>query len=408
MKKKLLIILSILGVVLILIGSIFLYLDYLEKEKIRNAIIKVELVENLEIEFNRELYLADLISSINGELINNFKIDTTKLGSKKIKFHFINEEKIKVPYEFIINIVDKTPPVIWLGSTYSVNVGYNGDLTANIMCGDNYDDNPKKEIIGEYNTSKIGTYPLIYKATDLNGNETIKKFNLIVKKKSSGSSSPKKIKFNDIYQTYKAYNTKIGLDVSKWQGNIDYDKVKEAGAEFVFIKVGGTNGINGDYYVDPKFKQNIEGFLEVGIPVGVYFYSYANSVDKAVKDAKWVIEQIKDYDVTLPIAYDWENWSSFNKFNMSFYKLTNSAKTFIKIVNDYGYEGILYSSKSYLESIWQKGDYPVWLAHYTTKTNYEGDYSFWQMTSSCVIDGITANTVDVNIMYLDNVNKNVN
>jgi len=405
MNKKIFIIIIAITILMILIGTFFLYRDFKEKERIRNAIIKVDLVDNLELEFGSNVYLSDLIENINGNLVNDFLIKTNMLGEGKIKFYFINEENIKVTYEFVVKVVDKIPPLVWLNSTYTVTVGFDGDLLDKIMCGDNLDDNPFKEIIGEYDFNKVGTYPLIYRATDKSGNVTLKKFDLIVKDKTSSSNNSNsekvsKIYFSDLYNKYKTHNTKIGIDVSRWQGDIDFNKVKDDGVEFVFIKVGGTNGIDGDYYLDPKFKQNIEGFLEVGIPVGIYFYSYANSVEKAVKDAKWVINQIKDYDVTLPIAYDWENWSSFNKFNISFYKLTNSAKAFIDTVNKAGYKGILYSSKSYLESIWEKGDYPVWLAHYTSKTNYKGNYDFWQMTSSCTIDGITSNTVDVDIMYL--------
>ena len=269
------------------------------------------------------------------------------------------------------------------------------------MCGDNYDSNPIKEIIGDYDLNKVGTYHLTYKASDNSGNITLKKFDLIVKNSTASSSKVNKIPFKNIYNKYKTTNTKIGLDVSKWQGTIDYEKVKEAGVEFVFIKIGGTNGIGGDYYLDPKFKENIEGFTNVGIPVGVYFYTYANSVSKAREDAKWVVDNLEGYNISLPIAYDWENWSKFNNFNMSFYELTESAKEFIKTVKSYGYEGILYSSKNYLEQIWLKDDYPVWLAHYTDKTNYEGEYRFWQMTSSAVISGISDNTVDVDIMYLN-------
>lgn len=404
MNKKIFIGFIIVGLIMIIIGSFFIYRDYKEKERIRNAIIKVELIDDLEIEFGQKISLSDLIKSINGSLCEDCVINTNVLGQKNIKFYFINEENIKVPYEFTIKIVDKIPPLVWLNSTYSVTVGYNGNLLEKIMCGDNLDDNPLKEIIGEYDFNKPGTYPLIYKATDKSGNVTLKKFDLIVKNKSNGSnnsSSVKKILFSEIYKKYKTSNTKIGIDVSKWQGDIDYQKVKDEGVEFVFIKVGGTNSINGEYYVDPKFERNINGFLEVGIPVGIYFYSYANSLFKARDDANWVIEKIKDYNVTLPIAYDWENWSSFNKFNMSFYNLSNSAKTFIDTINKSGYSGILYSSKTYLEKVWQVENYPVWLAHYTSKTNYQGKYDYWQMTSSCKIDGITSNTVDVNIMYLN-------
>jgi len=406
MSRKIVNVILVIGIILVLTGlSIFgiqKYQEYKEQERIKNAIIKVELIPELNIPINNEVYVMDLINSINGKIIDNYKIDTAKLGIKDVTFSFINEENIKVPYTFKINIVDVTPPVIWLNDTYSVKVGYSKKLEDVIMCGDDYDDTPTCYIEGEYDFNKVGKYPLVYKAVDASDNKTEKEFTLNVYKKSnSTSSSTKKVHFSDIVKEHKNESTQIGLDVSKWQGKINYEKVKDAGVEFVFIKLGGSNGIEGDYYLDPKFKDNIEGFTKVGIPVGVYFYSYANSVDKARKDAEWVIEQLKGYKIDLPVAYDWENWSSYNKFKMSFNTLTRSAETFIKTVENNGYQGILYSSKNYLEKIWLKGDYPVWLAHYTSKTNYQGDYDFWQMTSSGVINGITENTVDINIRYLN-------
>ena len=168
------------------------------------------------------------------------------------------------------------------------------------------------------------------------------------------------------------------------------------------IKLGGTNGIDGDYYIDPKFKENIEGFLEQGIQVGVYFYSYARTIEQARKEAEFVLNEIKDYKVTLPIAFDWENWSSFNKFGISFKTLSDCANEFIKTVEKSGYSGVLYSSKNYLEKIWNTNGNNVWLAHYTDKTDYSGDYMMWQLTSGGVIPGITENTVDVDILYKSN------
>ena len=76
-------------------------------------------------------------------------------------------------------------------------------------------------------------------------------------------------------------------------------KVKNSGVEFAILKVGGTFGIDGEYYLDSKFKQNIEGFNRVGIPVGIYFFSYAKSKESAIKDAEWVYDQIKEYKIDL-------------------------------------------------------------------------------------------------------------
>ena len=404
MKKVFKLFLIIILLIGLIIGGYYgykKYQEYLEEERIRNAIVKIEYINPLEIEFNKEVKLSDLIVSINGELIDDFKIDTTIVGEKEINFKYINEEDIKVPRKVTIKIVDNTPPVIWLGSSYSVNVGVTKKLEDMIMHGDDYDDNPKCTIIGEYDLNTVGNYNLTMKVEDFSGNISTKDFLLKVVKpsNSNGSSKVVTIPFEKLYNEYKNDNTTIGIDVSKWQGDIDFDKIKEAGVEFVFIKLGGQNGIGGEYYIDPKFERNIEGFKNVGIPVGLYFYSYANSPTQAKKDALWVVDQIKKYKIDLPIAYDWENWSKFNDFHVSFNTLTKSAGEFINTLKKSGYDGMLYSSKSYLESIWLENSYTTWLAHYTSNTDYSGNYKCWQRTSSAKIPGITVNTVDFDICY---------
>jgi len=380
--------------------GILRYIDYKEQEKIRNAIVKIEFIDNLDIPFNSDVKLSDLITSINGELITDPKIDTTTLGKEEVRFRYINEEDIKVPYTFYVNIIDNTPPTIWLNESYTVNVGYSKKLEDAILCADDYDDNPKCSIIGEYDVNKIGNYNLVMEAYDFSGNKTSKKFNLKVTKPSNKtSSSSKSIPFRSLYNEYKKNDNKIGIDVSKWQGDIDYLKVKEEGVEFAFIKLGGQKGINKDYYLDPKYEQNIRGFKSVGIPVGLYFYSYANTPEAAQRDALWVISQIKGEEIEYGIAFDWENWGSFNNFKMSFNTLTKSADKFLSTIKSHGYDALLYSSKTYLENMWLRKDYPVWLAHYTEKTNYTGEYKCWQRTSLAKINGITSNTVDFDICY---------
>lgn len=373
------------------------------QEILKTATIRVELTDNLETSFYSDVKVSDFLKSINGTLVDDYKIDTSTIGKKKVKFEYINEEDIRIPYAYTITIKDDIAPSIWLSSTYSVNVGYNGNLLDDITCADNLDDNPKCEIIGDYNLNKVGSYSLTFKATDNSGNITTKEFTLKVKKPKNNSSSNSntnysKTLFSDIVKEHKKDNTLIGIDVSSWQGNIDFEKVKESGVEFVFIRVGSTRGINGEYFVDKQFINNIEGFNSVGIPVGIYFYSYANSKKAAIADAKWVLEQIKGYDIDLPIVYDWESWSFYNEFNQSFYSTSMNAKAFLEEIKKAGYQGMLYSSKSYLERVWFDIGYPVWLAHYTTKTSYTGDYDYWQLCSNGKISGI-AGDVDINIYY---------
>lgn len=398
-KKNIIIIICFL-VIIIGIGSYFL-INYL---RVKNAVIKVTLDDTLETEFLSDVKVSDFISDINGTIVDDYVIDTTDIGKKKIEFEYINDDNIKVKYNYEINVVDNVAPLIWLNNSYTVNVGSDISLTDKILCGDDTDPNPTCEVIGEYNMNEAGTYPLVFKATDNSGNVTEKEFNLIVREpKSSGTSSGSvstKTLFSEVVDAHKTENTEIGLDISKWQGDVDFNALKEAGVEFVIIRVGTSSGINGENLVDSKFEQNINGANKAGIPVGIYFYSYANSEDRAISDALWVLEQIKDYKVDLPIAFDWENWSFYNEFNLSFFGLSNMADSFVKTLRDAGYEGMLYSSKNYLEDIWFKGDYPVWLAHYTTKTNYEEDYEFWQLCNNGRVAGINGD-VDINIRYLD-------
>ncbi len=399
MKKFILII----TIILLIICGYFGYMkyhEYQEEQKIKNAIIKVDLKENLKIPYNSLVKVSDFIMNINGKIIDDYIIDTSVVGSKKITFSYINEENIKVNYSYDIQIIDIKAPTINLNNTYTITKGYSKNLLDVILCYDDYDDNPDCTISGDYDSNTLGSYPMVFTAKDHFGNETTKDFTLkVIEKKQTSSTSSKSIPFKDLYNQYKNDNTLIGIDVSKWQGDINYQKVKDAGVEFVFIKLGGENGIGKDYYIDPKFERNIEGFKKVNIPVGVYYYSHANSVDKAIEDALWVHNTISKYKLDLPIVLDWENWSNYNKYHMSVNTLNNMAKAFLKSLKLLGHDVMLYSSKHYLENFWINNTNDVWLAHYTSNTTYQGKYSYWQRTSSAKIDGITGNTVDFDIFY---------
>ena len=112
--------------------------------------------------------------------------------------------------------------------------------------------------------------------------------------------------------------------------------------------------------------------------------------------------QLSEYQIDLPIAFDWESWSSFNKAGMSFYTINKSANEFLNIVapENGNRKGMLYGSKTYLEKIWYPTEYDTWLAHYTNQTTYQGKYNIWQMCDTGRIDGINGN-VDIDIMYVE-------
>ena len=390
-----------ISLIVVIICSIWIYQYF----RIKNAKIEVVLEDNLNVEFLDKVKVSDFIKSINGKIIDDYIIDTTEIGKQKISFKFINDENIQVEYSYDIEVIDSIPPLVWLNNSYNVNVGSDDTLIQDILCGDNYDSNPICQIVGEYDLNEVGSYNLVFKATDSSGNITEKEFVLNVKKpSSSGSNSSSgivnKTDFNDVIDNYKNANTEIGIDVSKWQGDIDFEALKNAGVEFVIIRVGTADGIDGDYLLDSKFEQNIKGANAADIPVGIYFYSYANSNKRAKADAKWVIEQLEGHEIDLPIAFDWENWSFYNEFNLSFFELSDMVDSFLNVVNNAGYEGMLYSSKAYLENIWLELEYPVWLAHYTKNTNYAGKYTYWQLCNNGRVDGINGD-VDINIRYLN-------
>ena len=384
-------------ILLFIIFSIFKLYSYL---RVKYAKIEVETIDNLDIEVYSKVKISKLIKSINDKIINDKYIDTNDIGKKDISFKFINNDNIKVSYSFKVNIVDTTAPIISNRDYITVYQDSVDNISKSLFCGDNYDDNPTCNIEGEYDLNTIGEYPVSFIGADNSGNTSKKDLTIIVKNKENTTTTNniEEFSFDELKTLYKTDSNKIGIDVSKWQGDIDYQKVKDAGVEFVIIRIGYQKGIDGKYFLDPKFEDNIKGFNKVGIKVGLYFFSYANSNSDAIKQAKWITNKIKKYKISLPIVFDWENFGMYQDFNLSFKHLNDMANAFMKQIEKDGYTPMLYSSKNYLLNIWYETKYPIWLAHYTDKTDYTGNYSIWQMTDTGTIDGID-NYVDIDIMY---------
>lgn len=212
-----------------------------------------------------------------------------------------------------------------------------------------------------------------------------------------------------------------GIDVSKWNGNIDWAQVKQAGIQFAIVrtsyrtysrdsKYAGVKGLN----TDPTYKTNIENALKNGIPVGVYIFSQATSVAEAQQEANYILQTIKGYNITLPVVMDYEYaggssgklqyWK--NKSKPSRTTMTNICMAFCQVIENAGYVPMVYANKSMLTNDLNAGTisarYPVWLAHYTTSTNYAGDYQYWQYSESGRVSGCTGNNgyVDVNYRYV--------
>lgn len=208
-----------------------------------------------------------------------------------------------------------------------------------------------------------------------------------------------------------------GIDVSYHQGTIDWKKVKKAGVDFAFIRVAGRYAKSGDLFEDTKAVENMQGAQDVGIPYGVYIYSQAISQKEAKEEAAYILECIQGFDVTLPVVLDFEYYNPgltikegggrLWNAHLSKTEATNVCLAFCRYVENAGYTPMVYANKTMLTDDLNADlisqDYPIRLAHYTSSTNYIGDYTFWQYSSSAKIKGITGN-VDVNVWYQPNMN----
>ena len=354
----------------------------------------------LSCNFRDKVYLKDFILSLDGTLENNHIIDTNYVGNKKLKIIYKNKYGFYKVKEFTIEIKDITEPTILINNEFTVEAGYEKKLEDVILCADDYDDDVKCELNGSYNLDEPGTYHLSITATDKSNNSLTKNFNLIVTSPliKKNDESLEYVSYKDIYKKYKNNNTLIGVDISKWQEEVDFKKLKDNNVEFVILKLGGQPTKNKQPELDPYFKNNIEKAKEQGIKVGIYFYSYAKNTKEAKEQAQFVINNLKEYDIDLPISFDWENWQSFNSFNISLNTLNNIAKSFLEEINNNGYKSNLYSSEYYLENIWFNKDYKnIWLANYG-KVKYEGKYDIWQLCSDGRVEGINT-YVDIDVLY---------
>ena len=411
MKKVIIIILSLL-IIASGVGIYFLVInkdsDKTKEEKITytDATLdqNVKILKDLNVEFGRINHLKEFIE-IEGATLNNPEITYDELGEVEVKFYYILNNVKNYRY-LTFNIVDTTAPLATVPSVKSILLGSDLGFLEDFWCGDNHDQIPDKNIEGYFDLSQVGSYNVEFVAKDKSGNETRKPFTLRIvtelpKSNSSSSSGPiNYLDFNDLYNEYKNSNTKVGIDVSRWQGDIDFDVLSKTNVEFIMIRLGGQDGIDGEYYIDSKFERNIENAIKHGYDVGVYFYSYAYTKDEAIKQAKYVIDNLKGYKLTLPIVFDWECWNKFNKFGVSFYDITKVQDTFLNYVESKGYKGSRYGSKNYLTNVWQDSNHLTWLAHYTSNTTFEGEYFMWQRCDTGKVSGING-AVDVDILYLD-------
>lgn len=196
----------------------------------------------------------------------------------------------------------------------------------------------------------------------------------------------------------------MGIDVSEWQGKVNWTKVKNAGVGFVMIRVGYGKGRYGSSKctLDKKFKEYVKGAQAAGIPIGIYFYSYATTAKQAQEEAEFVIENLDGIPVAFPVAYDIEDAYILSKTTKA--TRTEMARTFMETIAAAGYYPVYYCNQNWYDNYLdtqQLKDYDFWYARYTYVEPKKTAYPFmmWQATSTQKISGITENTVDIDFLY---------
>ena len=205
----------------------------------------------------------------------------------------------------------------------------------------------------------------------------------------------------------------LGIDVSKYQGTIDWAKVKEAGVEFAMIRVGYRTKATGVIYEDPGARYNLQEATRNGILAGAYFFSSAVTQEEAIEEAAWVAGFVSKYKITYPIAYNCEDFQSpdSRQYGLSKEERTGIACAFLDTVAAKGYTPMFYASRNEMEGSAQwdmdtlEQKYRIWVSQYpetpfpeTPGSSYSGTHAMWQYTSQGQVSGIDGD-VDLNVAY---------
>ena len=203
----------------------------------------------------------------------------------------------------------------------------------------------------------------------------------------------------------------LGIDVSKWNGDIDWDVVKAEGVDFAIIRCGYRGSSSGCLVEDPYFKQNIAGAKKAGINVGIYFFTQATNMVEAVEEASMVITLLGDNAIDYPVFIDTEGAGGNGRADgLDADTRTTVCQSFCKTIENAGYQAGIYASRNWFKNnlhTEQLNDYKVWLAEYRQTPLYDERYDMWQYTSSGSVAGING-CVDLNVSYIGNSKQNNN
>lgn len=209
----------------------------------------------------------------------------------------------------------------------------------------------------------------------------------------------------NIFEAYRDTTlvSKFGIDVSKHNGEIDWDLLQTSDVEFAFIRLGIRGYGTGEIVLDEQYVNNIEGANRVGIDAGVYFYPQAITLEESIEEADFVLENIKDYNITYPIVIDIEtiNAEGVRSDALTVDERTELTIAFCEHIKEAGYEVMIYGnivSFTKLLDISKLNDYPKWYAFYDDYIYYPYDFDIWQYSENGEVPGVQGD-VDFNIIF---------
>ena len=234
------------------------------------------------------------------------------------------------------------------------------------------------------------------------GNMTIPYFDI-----PTSNYPPDKFLENKGVITYEGGDSYVGINVNSQKGEIDWNQVAESGVDYAMIRVGWRGDESGKIAADEKFEYKIQGALDAGLPVGVYFYSKAVTEAEAEEEATFVLEQIRGYNVKYPVAFYWEYGTkddgsldeSKRTVRCNGKQVTAFIDTFCKKVKAAGFTASYYCDKTmgYTRlDLSQLSGYDMWYAEFRSAPSFYYDYGMWQYTKAGTVPGIEG-SVPINL-----------
>ena len=202
------------------------------------------------------------------------------------------------------------------------------------------------------------------------------------------------------FKTCLSGESMAGIDVSEWQGDVDWLQVRDAGVEYVMMRIGWRGSEEGLMFEDERFKEYYDGAAAAGLKIGAYFFSQAVSVEEALEEAEYALQILDGRRLDMPLTFDWEQLNATDRTGqMDARTLTDCTIAFCDAVEEAGYEAMVYfnpDQASRLVYLGELTDYRFWLAMYSENMTYPYKVDMWQYTDQGTVAGIEGN-VDLNL-----------